>query len=215
MPSEKYVLGSGERLHWALAAWAEIEPETTLRPVHISQDEVYRFNLDALTELGSARQKVTAFVAWGPQFLNFRRLELMSEIKGRGLKMPPLICRGALIAPDVVIGENCVVAAGTIVGTGSKIGFNTVIGAGCIVGAAVQIASSAWIADGVQIGSNVRIANNATLGRGVILEDGITIGKQALLDLPGKRISSLREKTFINAAFPTPVEVVDYGAAEM
>ena len=213
MPFEKYVLGSGDSLQWALAAWTEIEPDTTLHPVDIGQDKEYRFNLEILNALDCSKHNATAFVAWGPQFLNFRRLELMGEVKGRGFKMPPLICRGALIAAGVAIGENCVVAAGSIIGAGSKIGFNTVIGAGCILCANVQVASSAWIADGVQIGTNVRIAANATLGRGVILEDGITIGRQAILDLPGKRSLSLADKTFVNATFPTSVAVIDYGLA--
>ncbi|QHI97961.1 hypothetical protein GT347_08115 [Xylophilus rhododendri] len=209
MPSEKYVLGSGALLAWALAGWAEIEPQTQLHAIDIGQDKDYRFDLAALQ--GASPETATAFVAWGPQFLNFRRLELMGELKGRGFRLPPLVCRGALVASGVAVGENCSIGAGSIVGADSKIAFNTVIGAGCIVGTGVQIGASAWIADGVQIGAAARIGANATLGRGVILEDGIAIGKQAVLDLPGRRATPLADKTFITPAFPTAVTIVDGG----
>lgn len=211
MSSEKYVLGHGAELQWALAAWAEVEPETKLHPIEVGQDTDYRFNLDSLACIDHANTNATAFVIWGPQFLNFRRLELMGEIKGRGLKMPPLICRGAYVAAGVTVGENCSIGAGTVIGAGSKIAFNSVIGAGCILGAGVQIASSAWIADGVQVGSQARIGANATLGRGVILDDGLSIGRQAVLDLPGIQTKSIPEKTFVNSAFPQKVIVVDFG----
>lgn len=210
MSSDKYIVGAGPLLQWAMAAWAEAEPGATLHPVDIGQDKDYRFDLGALATVVVA--EATAFVAWGPQFLNFRRLELMGELKGRGLRLPPLICRGAIVAAGVPVGENCVVGSGSIVGAGSKIGFNTVIGAGCILGAGVQVGSSAWIADGVQVGASARIGANATLGRGVILDEGLSIGRQAVLDQPGRRSTPLADKTFLTPAFPDAVTVVDYGS---
>lgn len=207
---EKYVLGNGDYLHWALAAWAEVEPDIQIHALDIGQDKDYRFNLEPLASLDHTNTHATAFVAWGPQFLNFRRLELMGEIKGRGLKMPPLICRGAAIAAGVSVGENCVVGAGAIIGAGSKIGFNSVIGAGCILGAGVQVGSSAWIADGVHLGSQVKVGANATLGRGVIVDDGVNIGRQAVLDQPGRRSKHLSDKNFINNDFPDGITITDY-----
>lgn len=206
---DKYILGTGPLLQWALACWAEVQPGLTLHPLDIGQDRDYRFDLAELADV--APGNATAFVAWGPQFLNFRRLELMGELKGRGFRMPPLICRGAIVATSATVGENTAIGAGAIVGPGSKIGFNSVVGAGCVLGAGVQLGSSAWLADGVQVGAAARVGANATLGRGVILDDGISIGKQAVLDRPGRRSTPLADKTFITPAFPTAVTIVDGG----
>ena len=206
---QKYILGSGPLLQWAMACWTEASPGLVLHPLDIGQDSDYRFDLGALA--GVAPGDTTAFVAWGHQFLNFRRLELMGELKARGFRMPPLLCRGALVSASASIGENCAIGTGAIVGPGSKIGFNSVVGAGCIQGAGVQLGSSVWLADGVQVGASARIGANATLGRGVILDDGITVGKQAVLDIPGRRSTPVADKTFITPDFPSAVTIVDGG----
>ncbi len=211
MSSDKYVVGSGALLQWALAAWAEAAPSERLHPIDIGQDKDYRFDLGALE--GAVPGEATAFVAWGPQFLNFRRLELMGELKSRGFRLPSLVCRGALVAAGAAIGENCTVGAGAIVGAGCKIAFNTVLGSGCILGAGVQVGASAWIADGVQVGTLCRIGANATLGRGVILADGVCVGKQSVLDIPGRRTEALADKTFLLPAFAGAVSVIDGGNA--
>ena len=209
MPSEKYVIGSGAVLAWALASWAEVAPDETLRSVDIGQDGDYQFDLGVLADISP--RDATDFVAWGPHFLNFRRLELMGELKGRGFRMPPLVCRGAVVSATTVLGENCAVGAGAIVGSGCKIGFNSHIGAGALIGCGVQLGSSVWIADGVQIGPEARIGANATLGRGVILDDGVVVGRQSILDLPGRRAIPLPDKTFVTASFPTGAVVIEGG----
>lgn len=205
----KYLIGTGVLLEWAMASWREVEPDTVLHPIDIGQDRDYRFDLSTLSDVRA--DAATAFVAWGPQFLNFRRLELMSELKGRGFKMPALICKGALLASEVSVGENCVIGAGSIIGSGCKIGFNSVIGAGCILGSATKVASSVWISDGVQIGMHARIGANATVSCGVILDNEMCLGKQSVIDRPGQYSSSILDQSFLIQAFPETVRVIDYG----
>lgn len=210
MSFDKYIIGSGILLDWAMAAWAQASPHEQLHPVDIGQDMHHHFDLSALDSV--APQDATAFVAWGPQFLNFRRLELMGELKVRGFRLPPLACSGSIVAANVTLAENCTVSAGAVVGAGCKIGFNTFIGAGCILGPGVVIGASAWIADGVQIGMQAKVGSNATLGRGVILADGVSIGKQSVLDIPGRRTEALPDKTFVLPAFSGVVSIIDGGA---
>lgn len=209
MPSEKYVIGSGALLEWAMAAWAEASPEESLHALDIAQDGSYSFDLGVLSSISPAH--ATAFVIWGPQFLNFRRLELMGELKTRGFKLPPLVCRSAMVARGVSVTENCSIGPGAVISHGCKIGFNSHIGAGALIGSGAQVGSSTWIADGVQIGSKVRIGNNATLGAGVLVADGVSLGRQCVLDLPGIWRKPLADKTFVTAAFPTGVFVIDNG----
>lgn len=209
----KLVIGTGDRLQWAMRAWKEVAPDLDIRPVDVGQDAHYQFDIqnlvNSLDSLDPAHN-LTAFVAWGSQFLNFRRLELMGEIKVRGIKMPPLLSRRAILADDVVIGENCSVGAGSIIGQGCKIGYNTVVGAGCLLSADVQIASSVWIADGVQIGGACRIGSHATLGQGVIVREGISVGRQSSLEIPGQRNSDVPDKTLFSSRFSGAVTIVDY-----
>lgn len=211
MSYDKYVVGSGALLDWALASWTEIAPEIKLHRVEITQDDDYRFELQALDSVSP--DQATAFVVWSSQFLNFRRLELMGELKSRGFKLPSLICRGAIVSPTASLGENCSVGSGAVVESGCKIGFNSRIGASALIGTGTSLGSSTWVGDGVQIGAKVRIGANATVGSGVILDDELVLGRQCILDIHGRRSMPVADKTFITASFPRGVVVVDGGGA--
>jgi carbonic anhydrase/acetyltransferase-like protein (isoleucine patch superfamily) len=208
----KLVIGTGERLRWAMQAWAEVNPQLTLHGIDVGQDAHYDFDLQALinkiAEL-STLSNCSAFVDWGPQFLNFRRLELMSELKSRGFKLPALVSPRAIIAPNATISENCCIGAGSVVGSGCKLNYNSFIGAGCILAANVHIGSSVWLADGVQIGSGCRIGHHATLGPKVLLSDGISVGRQSVIDIPGQYRKPIPEKMLISPSYSSPVIVID------
>ena len=209
MRSKKYVIGTGEMLQWAMASWAEVDCGEELRAIDVGQDTDYRFNLRDLAELSP--HDITAFVTWGPQFLNFRRLELMGELKTRGFKMPGLVCPGAVVAASATLGENCTIGAGAVVGALCKIGFNSYIGAAAVIGSGAALGSSVWLADGVQVGAGARIGANAMLGVGVILASAATVGRQCILDIPGRRVTPLPDKSMFNASFPKGVFIVDGG----
>lgn len=205
----KYVVGQGALLQWALRSWAEVEPSTELMPLEIGQEAGYAFDLSAVADLRPSAE-ATVFVAWGEQFLNFRRFELMGGFKLRGYKLPPLRCKGAVIAEDVPVGENAFVGAGAIVGPGSRIGLNAGIGLGAVLGAGVQVGNSAWVANGVQIGAGVSVGAHSILGQGVVVAEGIAIGKQAILSRPGLHAQSLPDKTYLLARLERDVRVIDY-----
>lgn len=209
MAPTKYIVGNGHLLEWALAAWAEVEPGTTLHAIDVGQDSDYRFDLQALDRISA--QGATAFAPWNSQFLNFRRLELMGELKARGFRMPPLVCRTATVAANVRIGENSMVGAGAVVEAGCQIGINCRIGALASIGPASRLGNSAWLADGVRVGATARIEANAILGWGVIVQDGVTIGRQCVLDVEGRRALDMPAKTFISHRFPAGAVIVDNG----
>ncbi len=207
MPSEKYLIGSGALLQWALAAWADVAPDTVLHPVDIGQDQDYRFDLGALPAL--AGSDATAFVAWGPQFLNFRRLELMGELKSHGVKMPPLICRGALVASSARIGENCMIGAGAIVGMHCEIAYNAWIGTAARLEYGVKIGASAWVEAGVFIGAQATIGSHATLGGHVDIAAGVRVGKRCTVAVPGCYRSDIAVGTHHLATLNTPVVILN------
>lgn len=204
----KYVVGLGPELDWALAAWAEVEPTSTLHRLVLRQDASYAFDLSALD--GMAADGATAFVAMGPQFLNFRRFELMGIVKALGFKMPPLVCRGAVVAASAKLGENSYIGAGALVGARAEMGFNCVVGAGAHIGAGAKIGNSAWLAPGVLVGSACTVGAHATLEMGVLVPDGLQVGKQCVLQKPGRLATDVAAKTFHLASFANPVVV--YGS---
>jgi len=203
----KFVIGSGASLDCALAAWREVDPDVDLKPVALSQDAAYAFDLSVLD--GLVTDGATAFAAYDDQFLNFRRFELMGKLKERGFSMPPLVCAGALVANTASIGENAMIGAGAIIGHGCQIGFNTVIGSGANIGSGCRVGMSAWIEAGVVIGRAVKIGANVTLGSGVIVGNSVEVGKFCIIDAAGKITQNIAAKTFLQAAFDTPISIVE------
>ncbi|WP_045757856.1 DapH/DapD/GlmU-related protein [Xanthomonas albilineans] len=205
MSSEKYVIGSGALLRWALAAWAEAAPDTVLHPVDIAQGKDYCFDLDALRTLSCS--DATAFVAWDAQFLNLRRQELMGELKARSFKMPPLICRGAQLAASARIGENGMIGAGAIVGPHCDIGFNSWIGTAAVLEHGVKVGNGAWIDAGAFVGAEASIGSHATLGRQVAIAAGVRVGKRCIVQTPGTYRGDIATGTHYLASFATPVQI--------
>lgn len=205
----KYVAGSGVLLEWAMQSWAEADPELELIAIDVQQDKHYFFDFGVFDTLRPPAE-ATAFVTWSPQFLNFRRLELMGLFKTRGYRMPALRCPGAMIAAGAKLGENAAVGAGAVVGPGCRIGMNAHVGQGAMLGAGVQIGNSAWVADGVQMGASATLGAHSTLGLGVIVADGVAIGRQSILDKPGRRTAPLADKTYWLARLEREVRIVDY-----
>jgi carbonic anhydrase/acetyltransferase-like protein (isoleucine patch superfamily) len=206
----KWVVGSGAPLAAALAAWREIAPATRVDALEIVEDGNYVFDLSSLDRMvaTSSGMTVTAFVALGAQFMNFRRFELMAALKERGLKLPPLISPGAIVAADATVGENSWIGAGVVLGAGTKIGYNCVIGARAILGLRCVAGNSTWIDAGAILGDDCRIGANAIVGRAVMLDDGVEIGKSSVVDQPGRYTRNIAAKTFIRGDFDEPVIIV-------
>lgn len=205
MPS-KFIVGTGAPLDWAMAAWREAAPELDLVPLSMATtaDPAEVEALLAGRDLAGA----TAFITADARYLNFARLERMGLFRMRGLSMPPLICRGAIVSAGARIGENSYVGTGAIVGQGCKVGFNTVIGAGAKIGDGSSIGNACWIEDGVVVGRGARIGAHVTLGSGVLVGSDVAIGKLCVIDKPGRIDAEVAAKTFIHASHAHPMVIV-------
>lgn len=202
----KYVVGSGLDLERALAAWRDVAPELELRPLELPPQADHAALQALLGDLDPT--DATAFAAVDAYFLNFYRVEVMSILRGRGMQMPPLVERGAIVAAGVKLLDNCWIGAGAIIQPGCRIGFNVGIGAGSIIGAGVEIGQSAWIDAGVTVGHGAKIGAKATLGMGVSIMHGVEIGKLCVIDKPGRIEANVADKTFIQTSHAHPMVIV-------
>jgi UDP-3-O-[3-hydroxymyristoyl] glucosamine N-acyltransferase len=199
-------VGSAPEIERATAVWHALAPELELRPVEVDPEAgeaTVAVVLDAL-DFSDA----TAFVAADARFLNLFRLDLMGSLRLRGIPMPALVERGAIVADDVRIADNCWIGAGAIIQPGCRIGFNAVLGAGAIVGSGASIGHSCWIDQGVVIGRSARVGAQVTLGLGVIVGHGVEIGKLCIVDQTGRIEKDLAAKTFIHASHRHPIVIV-------
>ena len=193
MPS-KIVIGKEPWLSMALEDWKLAEPLTVLIPFEIKLDHNYLFdfpNLDAFSP-----SEVTGFVAWGPEFLNFQRLELVGELKKRGFKLPPLIHPSAQISVTAKIQENVWIHALTCIGPNTLIEFNSCVSTGVKIGSNVIIQKSTWLDKNVIVEHCAEIGANSFLGNRVEVSNNVIVGRQVRIEEPVRLLKDQPDKTF-------------------
>jgi UDP-3-O-[3-hydroxymyristoyl] glucosamine N-acyltransferase len=189
-----------------MAAWREVAPGIELHPIEIDARGGRRALEKALDGLDLA--EASAFVAGNAHFLNFNRMELADVLRERGVDMPPLVERGAIVAAGVEIRENCWIGAGAIIQPGSRIGANVIVGPGAIVGGGADIGDAAFIDAGVTVGHGATIGKQVTLGLGAIVGHGVAIGELCVIDKPVRIDADLAAKTFIQVSHANPMVIV-------
>lgn len=204
----KYVIGSVPEVAWVAAAWREAAPGLEIVELALEGDDAAANAAAIGAALAGCGADDSAFVVCGNGRLNMQRLELMGMVKTRGIAMPPLLCRGAIVSASAAVSENCYVGAGAVIGPACRIGYNSVIGAGVLVGSGSSIGQSCYIDDGAQVGRGAAIAAHVSIGMGVIIGHGASVGKFSIVDKPGCYGSDIAAKTFIHASHARPIVVV-------
>lgn len=115
-----------------------------------------------------------AIVAIG---LNATRRRVFESLLAQGEHFITACHPRATIAPDVCLGEGCVVSAGAVVNPGAVIGANVILNTGCTVDHHNQIGAHAHIAPGAHLGGDV------TIGEGVLVGIGATV-------MPGRQVGA-------------------------
>lgn len=112
---------------------------------------------------------------------NRPRCALYERIRVMGFEFPPLKHPAAVVAPDVVLGEGCVLAPGTVVNAGTRIGINVIVNSGAVVEHDCVIGDHVHIATGAVLCGGVRMGRLAHIGAGVVLIQGVNVGEGALV----------------------------------
>lgn len=193
--SYKLVVGQEPWLSLALDAWSDLDTSIELIRIELTLREDYSYDVDALNPYQPADDG-TAFVAWGPTFLNFQRLEMMGHLKGRGFKMPALVSRHAVMSAQSRVSENVWVAHGAVIGPHALLGMNTYVGVGSHIGASTKVGNSTWVGDHVIVGHQVQLGSHAVLSTGVVVADGVTIGRQVTMERPMRVDHDVPDRAF-------------------
>jgi serine acetyltransferase len=194
MQTHKVILGQAPWLEMAAEDWLQAQPGLSLTQVELLLDRSYGFDLSALDELDPST--TTGFVAWGPKFLNFQRLELMGELKKRGFKMPALVHPSAQVSPTATFQENTWIQAQAVIGPQVAIGLNAHVGMGARLGVGSQVGNHAWLGQDVRLGAQARVEAHAVLGDGVMVADSVRIGRQACIESSGCISEDWPDKSF-------------------
>lgn len=192
--SDKWIVGRSPWLELAADDWARSDPAARITLLPVSLDRSHQFDREFLRNIDPAAQ--TAFVAWGPEYLNFQRLELFGELKKRGVKLPPLVHPGALVSPTAALQENVWVGAMAIVGPQARVGMNATIAPGARLGAGCVVERSAWVGQDARLGDGATVGAHAYLGGGVSVAAGVRVGRQSRIETAEHIAVDWKEKSF-------------------
>lgn len=148
------------------------------------QDKVLGLPVLGTTALAHAIPHDAVIVAIGE---NAARHQVYNEQIARGATFFTARHPSAIIAPDVKIGQGCVISAGAIVNTGSVIGDNVILNTRCIIEHHNAINDHAHIAPGVHLAGHVTVGSGVLVGVGacaipnVHIGDGTIIGAGAVV----------------------------------
>ena len=210
MQLHKVILGHHPWIDLAAEDWLLAEPRLSLTLIEVSMDRSYLFDLSALDDLHPLTS--TGFVAWGPKFLNFQRMELMGALKKRGFKMPALLHPSAQVSSTAKYQENTWIRAQAVIGPLTTIGMNTHIDIGARLGLRSQLANHAWLGQNVILGDDAKVGTHTVLGDGVKVGNFIRIGRQANIEVPGLIDEDLPDKSFHFIKSSLQGKIIDYSA---
>jgi len=178
----KIILGKEPWLSMALEDWSLLEKDCRLIPLKIDLATDYSFIMPEVHRYDT--DTTTCFVAWGFDFLNFQRYEIVGKLKNIGFSLPPIIHPSAVVSDSLIIRENSWVQAFCEIEPSVKIGMNTVISKKTIIGFQSVIGNNSFIGSKVNIKNDVKVGANVYLGDGVTIHSNLVIGDKCHLEFP-------------------------------
>ena len=201
----KLIVGAGDFLEIAYEAWRSKEPGLVVEKLEITQDASHFFDFGFLDHY--LPEKTSMFAAFDNRFLNYKRLELMGAIKGRGFQMEAYISDHAMVSSGATIGENSFISDGAIIGAQARLQYNNYVGPRGVIGHASETGHSVWVDAAVVVGARSTIGAQSILGEGVSIASGIRVGKMCVLEIAGHYRENIPAKVLYKAPFDGPVRI--------
>jgi sugar O-acyltransferase (sialic acid O-acetyltransferase NeuD family) len=107
---------------------------------------------------------------------------VVAEALERGHRFtPPVLAAGAIVGPDVIIGDGSVICAGAVLTTDIRVGEHVAVHVGCLIGHDAVVEDFATLSPGSRISGWDRIGRGAYLGTGACVIEQVSVGAMAVL----------------------------------
>ena len=120
-----------------------------------------------------------AFVALGYQRLNRFRADKVSAVKALGYDLVSVVNPAA--PSDLVVGDNCFVAAGETIQPGARIRDDAFVWNGALIGHNAVLGEHAWVTGGAAIGGNVDLGAHSFVGIGATIGHDVKVGEASII----------------------------------
>lgn len=109
------------------------------------------------------------------------RRKVYDQYVAAGFHFPPVVGRGVVMAPDVVLEDGAQVIAGAILQPNVRVGRNAMINTGACVDHDTIVGDHAMVGPGAVLCGGVEIGVGAYIGAGAVVLQGIRIGPDAVV----------------------------------
>ncbi len=125
---------------------------------------------------------------------NELRKRIFTELTEAGETLFTVIHPSAIIAPDVKIGDGCMILAGVVINTQAQIKDNTIINTNATIEHHNVIGPHAHVAPGSTLGGEVTVGEEAMVGIGATVLPRTRIGEKATLGGGSTAIKDLPDR---------------------
>jgi sugar O-acyltransferase (sialic acid O-acetyltransferase NeuD family) len=129
----------------------------------------------------------------GTRDVNGLREEKHRAGKAKGYQFISYISSKAVVWPDLIHGENCLIYESAVVQAFVKLGDGVILRAGSLVSHHVEIGDNCFVASGACIGGGARVGKRCFLGLNSTIRDGVTLADRCVIGAGGVLISNSEE----------------------
>jgi len=120
-------------------------------------------------------------VAVGYAQTNRLRAERYQQAREKGYSFVTYVSSHAVLAPDLTVGENCVIGANAVIQPSVRIGDNVTVRDQTFIGHDTIIEDHCFLAAGATVASKVIIEAYSLLGVNATVRDGIRLGQACII----------------------------------
>ncbi len=126
--------------------------------------------------------------------VNLIRKEAFDDAKEKGYSLVSYVSSKAIVWPDLVIGENCMIGDGAIVRPFTKIGMNTFIMPGAIIGHDAVVGEHCYLALGSVLLAGAKVQSRCVIGANSTILNGVTVANECVISAGAVINSNTKEK---------------------
>jgi sugar O-acyltransferase (sialic acid O-acetyltransferase NeuD family) len=113
--------------------------------------------------------------------INGLRKVRYENAKARGYACVSYVSSRALVWPNLLIGENTMIAENSVIQPFARIGNNCIVRSSVHISHHAQVADHSFIAAGVTTGGNVKIGERCFVGLGAIVRDNLSLAPKTFV----------------------------------
>jgi sugar O-acyltransferase (sialic acid O-acetyltransferase NeuD family) len=126
-------------------------------------------------------ESIAMFAPLGPRYANRIREEKHRAGKAKGYRFISYVSSRAVTSPDLVMGENCMVAEAAMLRPFVQIGDGVLVNPGVNISHHVRIGDNCFFAAEACIGGSAIIGSRCFLGLNSTVRDGVTVASRCII----------------------------------